>query len=159
MTNKKQRFLTPMETNLHIETSDEGTEISEFRMIIGSLLFIGRATRPDICYPVNYLSCFAGKVTPEIMKYTRRIVQYLKSTKHFTLAYKSTANHIAAYVDAFFAPELQSCKSVSSNLIFHYRSLVSWDTRKQNIVTTSSTAVEYVAITDSLPEISGKSYI
>ena len=52
------------------------------RKIEPKTLITGRATRPDICYAVNFLSKFTGKVTNEIFfssKYIRRILQYVIS--------------------------------------------------------------------------------
>ena len=150
---ESRSVLMPMETSLNIQISDQGIENPEFRRIIGALLFIARVARPDISYSVNYLSKFAGKVTPEIMKYARRIIQYLNSTVDYVLTYRSNTEDTVAYIDASFAPDLVSCKSISGYLILHFGNIISWGTKKQNIVTTSSTAAEFVAIADTLPEL------
>jgi len=57
-------------------------------------------------------------------------------------------------VDASFTPDLKTCKSVTGYLIQHSGDTISWGTKKQNMITTSSTAAEYVAIAKTLPEIS-----
>jgi len=144
---------TPMEAKLNIQSTTSGSENTLFSQLIGSLLFIARISRPDISYPVNYLSRFHGKVTPEILGYARRIIQYLNSSKDVSLVYASSSEECIAHVDASFAPDLGNPKSVTGYLIYHFGNLISWGTKRQTLVTVSSTAAEYIAISDIVPEL------
>jgi len=71
----------------------------------------------------------------------------------FKLTYSSNSKSVIAYVDALFAPELESCRSMTGYLVQHHGNTIVWGTKKQNLVTMSSTAAEYVAIADVLPEL------
>ena len=52
---------------------------------------------------------------------------------------------LTGYVDADFANDLDSRKSTSGLAIFVGGSCVSWRSKRQNIVTTSTSEAEYVA--------------
>lgn len=48
---------TPMEKNLRLESSKRYVS-PWYCSLIDSLLYIATCTRPNVSYPVNYLSCF-----------------------------------------------------------------------------------------------------
>lgn len=100
-----KRVSTPMEENLKVKTP-EINEDSEYRAIIGSLLYLSRGTRPDISYAVNFLSRFNGRSTKEVMAYARRVIRYLNYTKDLKLKFNSNKNSLKLFVDASFAPNL-----------------------------------------------------
>lgn len=47
---------TPMEVGLRLTEPENGTDDTEFRSMIGALLYLARGTRPDIAFAVNALS-------------------------------------------------------------------------------------------------------
>lgn len=65
---------TPIELNLKLnESNDERTQKS-YRELVGSLIYAAIATRPDICYAVNYLSRFQIKPTESHWVHLKRIL-------------------------------------------------------------------------------------
>ena len=54
--------------------------------------------------------------------------------------------------DANWASDEKDCKSISGYSFFFFNSLVSWSSRKQRIVSTSSTESEYYALTNAFKE-------
>ena len=101
---KTEVIYTPMETRLKLKRTGIRCEYPGLRALIGGLLFVARSTRPDILFPVNYLSRFQSEGTKQIFKYALRILRYLVSTVDYSLVYHSDSDEsIVAYVDASFA--------------------------------------------------------
>ena len=80
------------------------------------------------------------------LKAVKRIIRYLKGTINLGLWYaKGTTFDLCGYSDADFAGCKVDRKSTSGTCQFLGHSLVSWSSRKQNNVPTSTTEAEYIA--------------
>ena len=144
---------TPMEKGLKLDVLETKKEDSEFRGMIGALSYVARHSRPDIWYAVNELSHHQGHVSNDVKKYVRRIGRYLYHTSHFMLEYRSDSEKILeCFIDAAHANEPQSY-STTGFIIRHFGNPISWSTKQQSIVTSSSTAAEVVAVTDSFDDL------
>ena len=55
--------------------------LSSFQSLVGSLLWIARCTRPNICFAVHRATRQTHKPTTEDWKTTKRIARYLKMSK------------------------------------------------------------------------------
>ena len=76
---------TPGEVNLKLVKSNEKKKLVHpelYRSLVGSLLFIGKQTRPDILHVVNQLSTFLDKPDESHWKAAKHILRYLKGTIH-----------------------------------------------------------------------------
>jgi Reverse transcriptase (RNA-dependent DNA polymerase) len=147
---------TPMETNLKIErnTEPEKRTTKPYRELIGSLMYLAGATRPDIMFSVNYLSRFQDSPTEQMWKYLIRILRYLKTTASLRLMYRREASEqgLCGYSDADFGADINDRKSVSGYVFKLHGNTISWGTRKQAVVALSSTESEYIAMTVATTE-------
>lgn len=136
---------TPMEPNFQVE--DQEVIKVPYREIIGSLLYIATISRPDIAYSVIFLSRFLEKPTQQVWNAARRIVRYLKGTVNLNLTYETSNENfeITAYTDADWGSDQLDRKSVSGCAIFLNKNLVTWISKKQNVVAQSSCESEYLA--------------
>lgn len=64
-----------------------------------------------------------------------------------------TGNDILAYCDADYAGDPQTRKSTTGYVIFYSGGPISWCSRKQPIMATSSTEAEYIAAADCCKEV------
>ncbi|KAK7605374.1 hypothetical protein V9T40_007232 [Parthenolecanium corni] len=142
---------TPIEKNLKLEVNENGAPNVKlpYRQLIGSLLYVSMATRPDICYSVNYFSKFQSSYTDEHYKYLLRILCYLKVSKQLKLTYRnnklSGIETLQCFVDADWGNDIDR-KSVSGYLIRFLGNPVVWATKKQHCISLSSTEAEYIAL-------------
>lgn len=84
-----------------------------------------------------------------------RIVKYLLKTKNLSL-HLSTHNsttHLKAYSDANWAEDRHDRKSTSGFLCMVYGGTVSWSSKKQNVVSISTTEAEYYALAETIREV------
>nr|GFA17596.1 putative ribonuclease H-like domain-containing protein [Tanacetum cinerariifolium] len=78
----------------------------------------------------------------------KRIFRYLKGKPHLGLWYlKDLPFDLVAYSDSDYAGASLEKKSTTGGCQFLRRRLISWQCKKQTVVATSSTEVEYVAAT------------
>lgn len=148
-------YNTPMESNLHIDPAENPDPNLSFRNLIGALLYISSATRPDITYSVNYLSRFTTCADETHYKYALRILKYLLMSKNLKLCFKkSNVDEVLdSFVDSDWAGDHIDRKSTSGYVIRFYGNPIYWKTRKQNFVTKSSTHAEYIALSEATSEI------
>ncbi|XP_055645374.1 uncharacterized protein LOC129781891 [Toxorhynchites rutilus septentrionalis] len=121
---------------------------------LGSLMYVMLCTRPDICYSVGFLGRFQQKATAQHWQSLKRVVRYIKGTKAKGLLFnrQSSAEPLVGYVDADWASDADDRKSVSGFAFFVFGNLVSWSSKKQATVATSSYEAEYIALSSSVSE-------
>ena len=80
----------------------------------------------------------------------KQILRYVIGTLNFGLWYtQSDDNHLSGYTDSDFAGSLDDKKSTSRHVFHLGTNLISWASKKQPIVSISSTEAEYVAATSA----------
>nr|GEW13469.1 retrovirus-related Pol polyprotein from transposon TNT 1-94 [Tanacetum cinerariifolium] len=125
--------------------SDSPVNIHLYRSMIGSLMYL-TASRPDIMFAVS--ACSRNQVTPTTLNLeaVKKIFKYLKGQPKLGLWYpRESPLMLEAYSDSDYAGANKDKKSTTSGCQFLGRRLISWQCKKQTIVATSSTKVEYVA--------------
>jgi hypothetical protein len=145
---------TPMITGRHFTV--EGEKLKDptvFRQAIGGLQYLTH-TRPDIAFPVNKLSQYMSSPTTDHWQGIKRILRYLQGTINYCLHIKpSTDLDITGFSDADWATSIDDRKSMAGQCVFLGETLISWSSRKQKVVSRSSTESEYKALADLAAEI------
>jgi transposase InsO family protein len=138
---------TPMTPNipLHADLSGNSVDQTSYRAIIGSLLYL-TASRPDIMYSTCICARYQANPKESHLLAAKRILRYLKGTPSLGLWYpKDSGFELTAYTDSDYAGCKLDRKSTSGSCQFLGEKLVSWSSRKQNCVSTSTAEAEYVA--------------
>ena len=150
MADCKQRS-TSCEMNIK-KTSDKVNLIGNkhYHEIIGSLLYIIIATRPDICYTVTRLSQDLAKPSSFHLTKAKHILRYLKSTINQSLLFKKLQKPLKldAFCDADWA-NLSDRKNMSRYCfgLAKDNPMISWKSKKkQNLITLSTCKEEFIAI-------------
>lgn len=141
---------TPMEQSLQLKKTEEKEAAANvpYREVIGKLMYMMLSCRPDICFPVSYLSRFQEKPSVDHWKTLKRVVRYLKATKESVLKFKKNPDSepLVGYADADFASDVNDRKSTSGFLFKVFGNTVGWSSKKQAVVSGSSTEAEYIAL-------------
>jgi hypothetical protein len=124
-----------------------------YRTIVGSLVYL-TITRLDIAYAIHVVSQFIASPTIVHWATVLHILRYLQGTVFQSLLLSSTSSlELRAYSDADHGSDPTDRKSVTGFCIFLGDSLISWKSKKQFIVSQSSTEAEYRAMTSTTKEI------
>ncbi|XP_039118171.1 uncharacterized mitochondrial protein AtMg00810-like [Dioscorea cayenensis subsp. rotundata] len=146
---------TPLETNARYSPSD-GTPLADsslYRTIVGSLVYL-TVTRPDIEHVVQVVSQFVIALTTVYWVVVLRILRYLWGTQFQSLLFPSTSSlELRVYSDTDWAGDPTDHKSTTGFCIFLSDSLISWRSKKQYVISQSSTEVEYLSMASTTCEI------
>ncbi|XP_065213277.1 uncharacterized protein LOC135840583 [Planococcus citri] len=126
-----------------------------YREAIGSLLYLGNATRPDIMFAINWLSRKQCNPTQADWQAVKQIFRYLKGTTRLGLKYTGTQKGIVGHSDASFGDCDDTKKSTAGVLVRLNGDLVTWSSKRQGTVANSTCEAEYVAINSCLLESVG----
>ncbi|XP_050889290.1 secreted RxLR effector protein 161-like [Lathyrus oleraceus] len=115
-----------------------------YKQIVGSLMYL-TSTRPDLMFATSLISRYMSKPTKLHLQIAKRILRYLKGTMGFGIFYKKDGQNLEAYTDSDYAGDIEDRKSTSGYTFLLSSGAVAWSSRKQPIVTLSTTEAEFVA--------------
>ncbi|KAM0043888.1 putative RNA-directed DNA polymerase [Helianthus debilis subsp. tardiflorus] len=125
----------------------EEVDATAYKRLVGSLMYL-TVTRPDISYVVGLLSRFMGNPRKEHLLIAKRVLRYIKGTLNYGLQYgKRSVMKLRAYTDSDYARDTEDRRCTSGYVCLLSGAAICWSSRKQDIVTLSSTEAEYVAAT------------
>ncbi len=109
-------------------------------------------TRADIRFAVSHLAQNFECAYQTHLDATTRLLRYLKGTKNYQLVLGGPHANLVSYSDADFAQQLHR-HSISGYVSFVGIGAVSWSSKKQTLVTVSSTEAEYVGYAGASKDI------
>lgn len=116
-----------------------------YKQMVESLIYL-TATRPDMMFVVCLISRFMANPTELHFAAVKRIMRYLKGTMELGIWYERGGDTgLVGYTDSDYAGDLDDSKSTSGYVFLMGGGAVAWSSRKQPIVTLSTTEAEYVA--------------
>ena len=122
-----------------------------YREAVGSLMYAALGTRPDISYAISTVSRFCSNPGTPHWEAVRRIYRYLIGTKDLRLTYRWTRKPLQGYMDADGSMS-EDQKAISGYAFLIDGGAMSWASKKQEIVSLSTTESEYVAATHATKE-------
>ncbi|KAJ9566375.1 hypothetical protein OSB04_002341 [Centaurea solstitialis] len=137
---------TPMAPlKLDSDPNGNSVNITEYRGMISSLLYL-TASRPDIMFSTCLCARFQADPKESHLNDVKRIFRYLKGTPNMGLWYpKDSGFDLIGYSDSDFAGSKLDRKSTTGSCQLLGGKLVSWSSKKQHSVSTSTAEAEYVA--------------
>ena len=114
---------------------------------VGSLIWLGGMTRPDIANAVRAVARQAHDPAERHWRAVRKIIAYLNKTKDLGLVFvKDGDRKLSEYVDADYANKDNDRRSVSGVAVMVGGTVVNASSTTQHCVTLSTSEAEYVAM-------------
>eukprot|EP00268_Persea_americana_P068892 TRINITY_DN9688_c0_g1_i1.p1 TRINITY_DN9688_c0_g1~~TRINITY_DN9688_c0_g1_i1.p1 ORF type:complete len:612 (-),score=107.26 TRINITY_DN9688_c0_g1_i1:387-2222(-) len=138
---------TPSSQDLMLTQKCSGKKVDAtlYKQIVGSLMYL-TATRPDIMHAVSLVSRYMESPTEVHLHAAKRILRYLSGTIDYGLFYKrGVKSGLFGFSDSDYAGDPNDPKSTSGYVFLMGSAAVSWSSKKQPIVTLSTTEAEFVA--------------
>jgi len=151
----------PMEPNQKFSQEDGELidDAEHYRKLVGKLMYL-TFTRPDITYAVHKLCQFTSAPRAPHLQAVYKIIYYLKGTVGQGLFYSANVDlKLSAFAYSDFSSCLDSRKSTTGYCMFLGTSLVSWKSKKQEVVSMSSAEAEYRAMSMATREIMWLRYL
>ena len=116
-----------------------------YREAVGLLMYAAMGTRPDIAFVMSTAQ-YSENTGWKHWEAVKRIFHYLLGTKKLELTYGGEKRGLVGYVDADGVSQ-DHRRAISGYVFMVKRGAVSWSSKKQGLVTLSTTEAEYVAAT------------
>lgn len=144
---------TPMELSLKLEKNENKDDRNyPYQKLIGSLMYLAVATRPDIMFAVSYLSQYNTCYGSEHWQAAKRVIRYLKGTKDACMRYKKSGTELVGMADADWAACTVDRRSYTGYVFKYGANLISYETKKQRVVALSTAESEYMSLTEAAKE-------
>ena len=156
---------SPMDPNVRLDnTSCEDKQVDKnlYLSIVGSLMYAALATRPDISFCVTTLSRYNSTRLQMHLTAAKRVLRYLKHTKHHRSHYLRTqTGPLTGFTDSDWAGRTATRKSVGGCIFFgsEFTSCmpmrsgpIHWQVQTQSVVALSTLEAEYIACSDATTE-------
>jgi hypothetical protein len=144
---------TPLSASQSPKTPAEAALMKNipYREAVGSLMHLAVGTRPDIAFAVSTVAQFGANPGMAHWDAVKRIYRYLVGTKKLVLTFGSRKQGLEGFSDADGASQ-EHRHAVSGYAFLLDGGAVSWGSKKQELVTLSTTEAEYVAATHAAKE-------
>ncbi|KAD5960655.1 hypothetical protein E3N88_12127 [Mikania micrantha] len=145
----------PMSSTTQLDADLKGPSVDEtlYRCMIGSLMYL-TASRPDIMFATCVCARFQATPKESHLIAVKRIFRYLQGTQSLGIWYSTGQScKLVAFSDSDYAGCKLSRKSTSGGCQFLGNCLVSWQSKKQTSVATSTAEAEYIAAASCTSQI------
>uniref|UniRef100_A0AAV1VKM4 Integrase catalytic domain-containing protein n=1 Tax=Peronospora matthiolae TaxID=2874970 RepID=A0AAV1VKM4_9STRA len=124
-----------------------------YRELVGALMYIATCTRPDIAHAVGEVAKFCELYDKSHWTAAKRILKYLKTTQDLSIVFSDiNKGELIGFVDANWAGDLDTRRSTTGYVFFLNGSAISWNSKRQPTVATSSTEAEYMSLYSATQE-------
>uniref|UniRef100_A0A2N9J917 Reverse transcriptase Ty1/copia-type domain-containing protein n=1 Tax=Fagus sylvatica TaxID=28930 RepID=A0A2N9J917_FAGSY len=142
----------PISHKLQASSADLLSDPTPYRSLVGALQY-ATFTRPDITYAVNQVCQYMHKPTATHLAAAKRILRYLQGTLHLGIRFQSGSPTLTAFTDSDWAGDPYDRRSTTGITVFLGNNPITWVSKKQHIVSRSSTEAEYRALATGAAEL------
>nr|AAL31045.1 putative polyprotein [Oryza sativa Japonica Group] len=144
---------TPYDPNVLLRKSRRiARDQLRYSQIIGSLMYLASATRPDISFAVSKLSRFVSNPGDDHWQALERVMRYLKGTMSYGIHYTGYLKVLEGYSDSNWISDADEIKATSGYVFTLGGGVVSWKSCKQTILTRSTIEAELIALDTAIVE-------
>jgi hypothetical protein len=127
-----------------------------YRQLVGKLMYPMVGSRPDLAFSLSILGRYAAAPNTLHMALAKRVLAYVKGTINLSIHYKGSLTKgstptLLGYVDSDYA-NAEDRKSITGFCFYLSGNLISWCSKRQTTVATSTTVAEYFALYEATTE-------
>ena len=125
----------------------------DYRALVGSISYLAQTTRPDPPFSAHLLSRFLSNRGQAHWQAAKRVLRYLRGTHDVGLSFwRASRAHLIGFSDADYATCKDDRNSVAGYCFNYGSAAISWSSKKQTCVATSSTEAELHALSEATKE-------
>ncbi|CAA7042757.1 unnamed protein product [Microthlaspi erraticum] len=150
---------TPMEASVKLMPNTGKAVLQhEYSQVIGCLMYAMTSTRPDIAYAVGRLSRYTSNPSTHHWQAVKRVLKYLRGTMDYGLCYGGFPSVLEGYSDASWITNVEDHTSTSGWVFLLGGGAISWASKKQTCITSSTMESEFVALAAAVKQLMAKAY-
>ena len=134
-----------------------------YREVLGGITWLSVVTCPDLAYAVSQLGQFSANLGKKHWNALLRVLRHIQGTQDLalTLGRVSDADPdvLTGYMDTSWARDPNDYSSVLGYVFKLGDATISWSSKKQSSVATSSTEAEYMAMAYSTKQVQWLCYL
>jgi hypothetical protein len=147
----------PMSTGLQLTVGEgdplEAEQAANYRSLVGTLLYLSNCTRPDIAYSASSLARYMAQPTTAHWAAAKGVARYIAGSADAGLVFSGSSSlELEGYCDADYAGDPDTRRSTTGYVFLAGGAAISWTSKRQPIVTASTTEAEYVAAAAAVKE-------
>nr|GEX83431.1 hypothetical protein [Tanacetum cinerariifolium] len=142
---------TPVST--HLDTCEKlmpnkGLAVSqlEYSRVVGCLMYVMNCTRPDIAFVMVKLSRYTSNPRTQHWQAIQRVLKYLKKTMNYRLVHFGYPSVLEGNTDASWISNTEDNSSISGWVFLLGGGAISWASKKQTCITSSTMESKFVAL-------------
>ena len=142
---------TPIDGAAGMTKADDNeprTNQHEYQQLIGGIMFLNIATRPDLAFAISKLSQWSSDPCIRHRNAVGHALRYLNGTADMALVFRRNGCKPEYYSDAAFADNVADRRTTAGFVARYADAACVWHSRKQNTVATSTTEAEYMALSE-----------
>ena len=147
---------TPKFTARRLENPDDKVSPEEhetYRSGVGTLLYLTKHSRPDICNPVRELSKTMDTSAPVHLKEMYKVIRFVLSTSNYGLKFELRQDMKKWALEALSDSDLEVMISVFGYIIYFCGIPIAWRSKGMKSVVLSTTEAEYMALSEVVKEL------
>jgi reverse transcriptase-like protein len=124
-----------------------------YQSLVGTVIYLILQTRPDISYPIQWLSCYYSGPSKAHLLAAKNLLRYLNTYKDLRQEYTSKGSkEPIGYCDSDFAGDKDTSLCTYGYLFKVAGGCVSWKSKKGTTICLSTLESEFYALTEALRE-------
>jgi hypothetical protein len=123
-----------------------GRDQLRYSRMIGSLMYLASATRPNISFAVSKLNQLTSNLEDDHWRALERVMHYLIGTMDYEIYYSGYPAVLERYSDANWISDVDELYATSGYVFTLGGAAVSWRSCKQTILTRSTMEAELAAL-------------
>lgn len=151
-----------LEVHMELDIAEDGNDReagpAEYQAVVGSLMYIVLATRPDISGAVSILGGYTSRPHSSHQRAAKCVQRFLKSTVYHRHYFGSEGNRVTAggpislitgYADTDWANDSAGRRSEGDHVNTLNNGTISWQSWKHDLVAIWTTDVAYIAYSNT----------
>jgi hypothetical protein len=145
---------TPYDPSVTLRKNKNDTRDQlRYSQIVGSLMYLASATRPDISFAVSKLSRYMSNPGDDHWHALERVLCYLKGTMSYGIHYSGNPAVLEGYSDVNWISDIDQTYATSGYVFTLGGGAMSWRSCKQTILTKSTMEAELTTLGTTSAEV------
>ena len=142
---------TPMPCGIQLDPEVAGPLLNNedkarYHSAVGSIMYAATHTRPDLAYASSLLSRFVSKPQKAHEQALQHVLRYIRGHTNYGISYDGNSHSPYGHTDSDHGGTIlkEERKSTSGYLFWLANGPISWSSKRQSTIATSTTEAEYI---------------